>query len=264
MTRRETAAAGRFYPTDAQALATMVDDLLGAVPEEDPTRPEAPVALLVPHAGFRCSGGVAAAAYRLLTDTDPIRTVAVLGPAHFVDPHGAAVPECSTWSTPLGDITIDRPLCARLQDAGLAHGDDQPHRGEHSIEVQIPFLQRLLGTDWTCVPIVARAEPPDTIADALDELTDAGAFVVVSSDLSHYHDEATARRLDARTAAAIESRDPFGIDDRDACGAGVIRGLLTWAVRRDLIVERLRLCTSADTCGGPDSVVGYGAFAVWR
>jgi AmmeMemoRadiSam system protein B len=259
---RHPAVAGRFYPGRAADLAATVDDLLDAAPV--PEADGRPVALLVPHAGYQCSGAVAASAYRMLADTSPIRTVAVLGPAHFLPPHGLAVPECSAWSTPLGDVPVDEALCARLANANIAHRDDRPHAREHSIEVQIPFLQRLLGDGWTLVPVVARSEPPDTIADGIDELVDDDVLVVVSSDLSHYYDEPTARRLDARTATAIVGRDPAGVGDRDACGAGVIRGLLTWAVRHDLTVEQLGRATSADTCSGPDRVVGYGAFAIRR
>lgn len=258
---RAAAVAGPFYPARPEVLAAMVDDLLAA--ETAATTDDPPKTLLVPHAGYRCSGAVAASAYRLLTGAQEISTVAVLGPAHFVNPRGIAVPECATWSTPLGDVPIDRPLCTRLEDAELAHCDDRPHAGEHSIEVQLPFLQRVLGDGWTCVPVAARSAPPETIADCLDQLTQAGTLVVVSSDLSHYHDEPTARRLDARTAAAIVGRDPAGVRDGDACGAGVVRGLLAWALRHGLTVEQLVLGTSADTCGGPERVVGYGAFALW-
>jgi len=253
---RQPAAAGTFYPADPEVLAAGVDALLDSapVPVGDP-----PAALVVPHAGHSCSGPVAATAFRQLRSA---RTVLVLGPGHFRDPGGLAVPECAAWRTPLGEVPIDVAACGHLVDGGLAHRSDHAHAGEHSIEVQLPFLQRALGLDWTLVPVVAGDVSAALVADCIDALAGDGAVVVVSSDLSHYHDEATARRLDERTAQAIVDREVALIGQRDACGAVVVRGLLVWALRHDREVSLLDLATSADTCGDRDRVVGYGAFAV--
>jgi hypothetical protein len=202
---------------------------------------------------------VAGTAYRLAAGAS-VRTVVVAGPAHYVDPGGVVVPRADTWLTPLGEVAIDRERCDRLVEAGCAFRSDTPHDGEHAIEVQLPFLQRILTPGWSLVPLAVRGTSPDAVADALDLL--AGDLVVVSSDLSHYLDEATARRRDRRTVDAILARDPAAIGDDDACGALAVRGLLTWARRRDLGVELLDLATSADTCGGPERVVGYAACAL--
>lgn len=257
---RQPYVAGSFYPAQVHDLVATVDGLLNAAasPYAGSARP---AALVVPHAGYGCSGPVAASAYRQLMDTRWVQTVVILGPGHFRDPHGLAVPECSAWRTPMGDVPVDQNLCARLVDLGLAHRDDGAHAGEHSIEVQLPFLQRVLGDGWFCVPVVARSMSADKVADCIDALTGEGVLVVASSDLSHYHDQPTAQRLDRRTAQAIVELNVAAIDDRDACGAVVVRGVLAWTERRELSMELLDLRTSADTCGDPERVVGYGAFA---
>ena len=256
---RPTAVAGTFYPARSEQLAATVDSLLQAARPDD--RPPAPHAVVVPHAGYVCSGPTAAMAYARI---DPAaRVVAVLGPAHWADLRGLAVPRTRTWTTPLGEVTVDEDLCRELQRTGHVVRDDRPHAGEHSIEVQLPFLQRVLRGGWTCLPVAVGTGPPDLVADCLDALSGAtDVLVVTSTDLSHYHDEATAHRLDRRTCQAVLDREPGAIGRTDACGADALRGLLAWARRRDLAVELLDRSTSADTCGDPNRVVGYAAFAV--
>jgi AmmeMemoRadiSam system protein B len=259
-TVRAPAVSGSFYPGHADHLAAVVDGLLAdgsAGPDLEP------LALVVPHAGYRCSGPVAAAAYRVLRRCrERVRTAVAFGPAHFRDIGGIAVPACTAWRTPLGDVQVDEELRARLVARGLARADDDAHAGEHSVEVQVPFLQRVLAGGWTFLPVVARSVSTEAVGGCIDAVAGDGAMVLVSSDLSHYHDRSTAVALDRRTAEAIVRRDVEAVRDEDACGAEVVRGLLEWARRRDLQVEQLDLGTSADTCSGPDRVVGYGAFAV--
>jgi AmmeMemoRadiSam system protein B len=257
-TVRKPYVAGSFYPADPAELAANVDALLAGHHTSTPP----PVALIAPHAAYHCSGPVAASAYGELAGQ--VRSVMVLGPAHFRDPHGMAVPECSTWRTPLGEVPIDQDLCQTLVAKGLVHHDDHAHADEHSLEVQLPFLQRVLSEGWSCMPVVARSTPADKVADLIDAVSGDGVLVVASSDLSHYHDQRTAQRLDVRTAAAIVDADVAGIRNDDACGAVAVRGLLAWVRRHDLGVELLDLRTSADTCGDASRVVGYGAFAVRR
>jgi len=269
---RPSAVAGTFYPARAESLAATVDSLLEAVVPEEPrdeasrrARPvdhaPAPRAVVVPHAGYACSGPTAATAYARIDPT--ARVVAVLGPAHWGELRGLAVPLATSWATPLGDVTVDEDLCRELERAGHVVRDDQPHLGEHSIEVQLPFLQRVLRRGWTSLPVAVGVGPPELVADCLDALTGAAdALVVTSTDLSHYYDEGTAHRLDRRTCEAVLDREPDGISRADACGADALRGLLAWARRHDLAVELLDRSTSADTCGSPSRVVGYAAFAV--
>jgi AmmeMemoRadiSam system protein B len=254
---RIPAVAGTFYPTGAAALARAVDALLDG-PARTRARPEA---LVVPHAGYRCSGRVAASAHRLLRGCVDVRTVAVLGPAHVRDPHGLAVPACDTWRTPLGEVPVDVHACRLLEERGLAHRDDRPHAGEHSIEVQVPFLQRALGGDWSLVPVVGHDIAPVEVADCLDALAGEGVVVIVSTDLSHYLDRSAADERDRHTVGAILRLDDEAVRTFDACGAAVLRGLLVWLRRHGLGLELLDRGTSADTCSGPDRVVGYAALA---
>ncbi len=254
-------AAGTFYSQDPQALAARVDALIEAAePSEGESEPKG---LIVPHAGYRYSGPVAASAYSLLArmPAPPVR-VAVLGPAHFVGIGGACVPEGAAWATPLGEVPID-PI---LREAAVAAGatvDDGPHAPEHAVEVQLPFLQRILGPSLSILPVaVGHGEPARTAAliGALADLP--GTMVIASSDLSHYHTEREARALDARMAEAVVRRDADAIGPEGACGVHALRGMVEHACGRGLAIRLLDLRTSADTGGDPFRVVGYGAFVL--
>jgi hypothetical protein len=241
----------------------MVDDLLaGALaPEVAP----APAALVVPHAGYVYSGPVAATAYaRLSATAASISRVVAFGPAHYVPVRGAAVPAAFAWATPLGQVPID-PL---LRERAVARGamvDDRPHAPEHALEVQLPFLQRVLGTGFSFLPVAVSEISAGEMADLIGEfLGEEGTLLLVSTDLSHYHDLATARRLDRLTADTILARDSSALSSEGACGFYPLRGLVELAHRKHLSIELLDLRTSADTAGGPERVVGYGAFLVPR
>jgi AmmeMemoRadiSam system protein B len=258
---RRPAVAGTFYPAEASALARHVDGLLDAA--EAPAAGPLPVAIVVPHAGTIYSGPVAATAYaRLRPHAASIARVVAFGPVHRVPVRGAAVPAADAWATPLGVVPIDPVLRARAVARG-AVVDDRPHAPEHALEVQLPFLQRVLGAGFTFLPVAVSELSARAAADLIDEfLGEPGTLVLVSTDLSHYHDLVTARRLDRRTADAILAREPDALSGEDACGFYPLRGLIELARRRDLTLDLLDLRTSGDTAGDPESVVGYGAFAV--
>jgi hypothetical protein len=262
---RHPAVAGLFYPSDPHSLATMVDSFLRAAPEPEPGRP-APVALIVPHAGYRYSGPVAATAYkRLESRPGELRRVVIAGPSHRVLLRGLAAPAASTFLTPLGPVPVDEQLRAAASRHRGVIVDDRPHAVEHSLEVQLPFLQRVLGTDgWTVLPLAVGEAAPRTVADVLESLLDDETLLVLSTDLSHYEPYAAAREHDARTAAAVLRKQPDAIGPTDACGAYPLNGLLELARRRDLDLELLDLRNSGDTEGDRYRVVGYGAFAVTR
>jgi len=265
---RRAAVAGSFYPGETDELAATVEALLeGARLRASegatlPARP-APVALVAPHAGYIYSGPVAASAYHWLRE-QPVRRVAVLGPAHYVPLTGIAVPSAAAFATPIGEVPVEVHTCAALAERHeCVTVDDRPHRPEHSIEVQLPFLQRVLTQGWTCVPLVVGATAPEQVADVLDTLCiDGDMLPVISTDLSHYLDQLTAQRRDRHTAQAVVDQDDAAIGSHDACGAFALRGLLHWARRHELEVRLLHLGTSADTVGDPERVVGYGAFAL--
>ncbi len=259
---RPAAVAGAFYPADAGVLrAEIARSLAGArVPP-----PEAPVpkALIVPHAGYIYSGPIAASGYlRVAPGAGRIRRVVLLGPSHRVALRGIGVSSADAWATPLGLVPLDAEGRDRVLGAPEVAVDDAAHEFEHSLEVQLPFLQTVLD-QFTLVPLVVGDATADRVAAALD-LCWGGpeTLVVVSTDLSHYHRYADAVELDARTAAAIVAGRVAEIGDRDACGARPLRGLLRAAEEHGLTVEQLDLRNSGDTAGDRGRVVGYGAFAL--
>lgn len=271
---RLPAVAGMFYPDDPAELAALVDGLLADVADEGTSMtqaerarangaPSRPVAVVVPHAGYVYSGITAAMVYRGLKPwAHDIRRVMVVGPAHRVPVHHLGLSSDDAFRTPLGDVPIDRAANRLLLEQG-AMVDDHAHQQEHSIEVQLPFLQRVLGNDWALVPVIVGSGSASAVADALDPLWGAhGTLVVVSSDLSHYHDLHTARRMDRDTAAAVTAAAWEHIGSDDACGAVPLRGALELARRRGEHVSLVDLRTSGDTAGPIDRVVGYGSFVV--
>lgn len=257
---RAPAVAGRFYPADPDACAAAVD---GYLTEAEPTEGVRPRALVAPHAGFVYSGPVAGSAYaRLAGSEGPLpERVLILGPAHTVPLRAMAVTGSDAWTTPLGEVPVDPELKAACLACEGVIEDDRPHITEHALEVQLPFLQRVLG-DFSFVPIVVGAVPVDTVADLLAAVWTEDVLVVISSDLSHYHEYATAAELDRRTADAIRTANHGSIDPYGACGVYPLRGLLKLVAQRGLVIEELDLRSSGDTAGDHGSVVGYGAFAV--
>lgn len=252
---RPPAVAGLFYPAGRGELERVVDALL----EEAGRRARAGLrGLVAPHAAYAYSGHVAAAAFALLPEE---AAVALLGPSHFVPLTGIAASGVDAWATPLGEVRVG----VRLREAALAAGavvDDAPHRSDHALEVELPFLQRACPGGLEILPLaVGRAEPGE-VAEVLDALADLGALLVVSTDLSHYLSDEAARRADRATAEAVVRREPEAIADGAACGVHALRGLVEHARRRRLSLDLLGLWTSADAGGEPGRVVGYGAFAL--
>jgi AmmeMemoRadiSam system protein B len=261
---RPPAVAGRFYPADPHALAELVDDLIGAASVaagEAAAGEAAAPAYVVPHAGYQFSGPTAGHAYaRLRAHADQVRRVVLLGPAHYVDMYGCAVPSVAAWRTPLGEVPIDSDLVDRLERAGQVTVDDRPHAPEHSLEVQLPFVQRALPEGVPVLPIAVGPSPVDDVMIALSAVAGPGTVVLCSTDLSHYLDDPTARRQDERTARAVLDLAFERIGVRDACGVFALRGLVSWARHIDLRPALLDLSTSADTAGDPSRVVGYSSF----
>jgi MEMO1 family protein len=252
---RVPAVAGSFYPDDARSLTTLVDSMLDAVP---PGEADEGAGYLVPHAGYTYSGSTAAHVYARLRGR-PLDRVVLLGPAHFVLTRGCAVPAAETWLTPLGPVPIDTAGARQLEAAGLATVDDRPHRPEHSLEVQLPFVQRVLG-EVPVLPVAVGVSDVDAVARLLVAArSDPRTVVVCSSDLSHYLDEQTATVRDEATLQAVCELAPQRVGLRDACGVYALRGLLGWARAAGLTPRVLYRCTSAQTSGDAARVVGYAA-----
>jgi AmmeMemoRadiSam system protein B/AmmeMemoRadiSam system protein A len=258
---RPPAVAGLFYPGVAHRLEEAVAGLLAeaAPPETASTDVKA---LIVPHAGYLYSGPVAASAYACVAALrDRVERVVLLGPAHRVPLRGLAAPRATAFRTPLGDVPVDRAAVDALADLPQVAVSDAPHAPEHSLEVQLPFLQHLLGA-FSLVPLVVGDASDEDVAEVLERLWGGPeTLVVISSDLSHYEDYETARRLDTATTEAIERLDADALDWDSACGRIPVRGLLVLARRRGLVARTLDLRSSGDTAGDRDRVVGYGAWA---
>ena len=256
---RPPAVAGLFYPADAAELAHMVSGLLAAAPGSADRRP--PKAIIAPHAGYIYSGATAARAYALLQPLrGRIRRVVLLGPTHRVAVRGLALPAARSFRTPLGDITIDAQAATALHDLPQVVINDAAHALEHSLEVHLPFLQTVLG-DFTLVPLAVGDANPQEVAAVLRRLWGGDeTLIVVSSDLSHFHDYAEAQALDGATADAIlQLRSD--LDHQQACGATPVCGLTLLARELGLRTELVDLCNSGDTCGDKNRVVGYASFA---
>ncbi|MCS6914906.1 MAG: AmmeMemoRadiSam system protein B [Myxococcales bacterium] len=259
-TLRPAAVAGLFYPAAPAVLRKTVQELLqGAAP---PAQDRPVKALIVPHAGYVYSGPIAATAYRRLhAQAASIRRVVLLGPAHRAPVRGLALPNWTGLQTPLGIVPVDQEGVAALQGLPQVVRSDPAHAAEHSLEVQLPFLQVCLGS-FAVVPLAVGEARAEQVAEVLERLWGGPeTLLLISSDLSHYLDYDTARQLDAQTAHQILAcRIPLSHDQ--ACGATPVNGLLLAARRHGLVVELLDLRNSGDTAGDRARVVGYGAFAL--
>lgn len=257
---RTPAVAGLFYPAEPDALHATVQQLMDSAYTNDRHAP--PKALIVPHAGYVYSGGVAASAYASIqARRNAIRRVVLIGPSHRVYLHGIAAPRADVFATPLGPVRVDRERRAMLIASGEVMSADAPHAQEHALEVQLPFLQTLLG-DFELLPLVAGAAEPGHVARVLDRVWgDEETLVLVSSDLSHYHDYTTAQRIDRQTSELILQRRAT-LHGEQACGSVCINGLLHLAQARDFRLREIQRLNSGDTAGDRRRVVGYGAFAL--
>jgi AmmeMemoRadiSam system protein B len=254
---RQPAVAGMFYPGVPAALRRTTGAFLANASQAPVTSPRA---IIAPHAGYIYSGPVAAesfAAVRALATA--VRRVLVIGPAHYVSFRGIAAPSATAFSTPLGEMPVEEEAVEVVAGLPQIQIDDTPHAPEHALEVELPFLQTLFGP-LPIIPLVVGRASGEDVAEVLAQQWDEGTLLVVSSDLSHYHDCATAKRIDAETAAAIERLDEGSVGADGACGYLPIRGLLIEAKRRGLLARRLDLRNSGDTAGDRRSVVGYGAW----
>ena len=258
---RPAAVAGRFYPAQRAALVAEVDACLEGVPCAA-VAARAPKAVIVPHAGYVYSGPVAAHAYAQLAPLrGRIRRVVLLGPTHRVAVRGLAAPSVAAFETPLGRLPIDREALARIADLPQVVTSDAAHALEHALEVQLPFLQSVLGNGFALVPLAVGDAGADDVAEVLERLWGGDeTLVVVSSDLSHYLPYAEAAAVDRAAVDRILALDA-ALDHEAACGATPINGLLRVARRHALAPRLLDLRNSGDTAGDRSRVVGYCAVA---
>ena len=250
--------AGMFYPGSETELRHAVQGFMAEAKSDMANRPHA---LIVPHAGYQYSGPIAANAYATLTPwATRIDRVAVLAPSHRVPFKGIATSSADAFETPLGLIPVERDTLDVVSSLPGVKELDAAFAQEHAMEVQLPFLQSVL-TDFTLVPLIIGDAKNDDIARVINHLVDDGMLIIVSSDLSHYHDYLTCRLRDRDTTVEIERLHADAIGPYDACGAYPIRGLLTAAAQHGWKVHTLDVRNSGDTAGDKSQVVGYGAYA---
>ncbi len=276
---RPAAVAGAFYPADPAELRATVDALLAdascagdapggiARPRGSggkTTERRAPKALVVPHAGYVYSGPVAASAYASLHEAKGrIARVVLVGPCHRVRVRGLAAPDADTLETPLGRVPVDTDAVATLARFAEVERSDRAHAREHSLEVQLPFLQRALGA-FKVVPLAVGDASPDLVARVIEALWGGPeTLIVVSSDLSHYLPYAVGKGVDRYTAQRVLELSPM-VDPSEACGATPLNALLIVARHKHLSPVLLDLRSSGDTAGPRSDVVGYGAFGFYE
>ncbi len=255
---REPAVAGMFYPANADELADTVQHYLaGATPQPGPI----PKAIIAPHAGYIYSGPVAASAYiQLIPAKYTIKRVVLLGPSHRVPLHGLAASSATHFATPLGRIPLDTQSIEKICQLPQVTINDQAHSQEHSLEVHLPFLQQVLD-EFSLIPLVVGQSTPEEVHQVLAELWGGTeTLIVISSDLSHYHEYTVAKQLDQKTSEAIELFDYKHIDYENACGRDPVNGLLHFAKQIGMKANTIDLRNSGDTAGSHDQVVGYGAY----
>jgi len=259
---RKPAVAGTFYPSSPENLHQMVQGMLADKPL-GPGSSSLPRAIVVPHAGYVYSGEVAAQAYNYLRNNAGRFThVAILGPSHQVALRGMALSSADYFQTPLGDVQVDQQICRQLAQLPHVSVDDQAHKFEHSLEVQLPFLQELLGP-FKLVPIVVGETSPEDIYPVLELLSQADqVLIIISTDLSHYETYEQARIHDKKTSESIQELNYEAINYGDACGRNPLNGLLYFARKKNLHVVNVALQNSGDVAGDHDRVVGYGSYLI--
>jgi len=252
-----------FYPGEARALAAEVDELLGGVGEAEP-RLGFPKALIVPHAGYIYSGPVAAHAYAALAPArGVVKRVVLLGPTHRVAVRGLALPGAQFFDTPLGRIPVDQDAVRSLAGLPQVVTSAPAHAMEHSLEVQLPFLQRALG-EFRLVPLAVGRAGVQEVAAVLERLWGGSeTLIVISTDLSHYHKYDEARRIDGATLERI-ARFATDLSHEEACGATPLNGFLSESKKKGMQIRLLAACNSGDTAGGKGQVVGYSSFGVYE
>jgi hypothetical protein len=263
---RSPVVAGLFYPGEAAELRRSVHRYLDDAPAWPGDR-RPPKAVIAPHAGYAYSGATAGFAFRALSrdgsrhgDSAAVERVVLLGPSHRIPFRGVATTEASAYATPLGEMPIDRELVSAAERLPVVAPYPAAHAPEHSLEVELPFLQELFA-GASLLPLVVGDVEADDLAAVLEAVWGGSeTVIVVSSDLSHYLSYEEARRVDRATAERILALDGPLLPTA-ACGAFPINGLLAVAAGKGLRAELLDLRSSGDTAGDKDRVVGYGAFA---
>jgi len=262
MSVRPAAVADLFYPGEVGPLTTFIADTLSEASAQLSADMPIPKAVIAPHAGYIYSGLTAAFAYAALKHAN-INRIILLGPAHRVPFYGMALSGYDAFATPLGEVRLDAKAMQQALSFADVQVNDAAHAQEHSLEVQLPFLQVVLG-DFSLLPICIGSVQPDAVARVVESLWgDEKTLFVVSSDLSHFHSYDEARALDFQSVdTVLEMRE--ALNHEQACGATGINALLTVARRHGLTSQLLDYRNSGDTAGDKERVVGYASIAFFE
>lgn len=269
---RPSPIAGTWYPKDPEVLANSIDAYLKEV--QLLTLEGQVLGVIAPHAGHRYSGAVAAHAFATLRGLTP-DLVVVISPFHNFDPHPLLTTKHQAYATPLGNIEVDQHTLNELQSHLQIPITPIANDKEHSLEIELPFLQRVLKNDFKLLPIMVRAQE-ETVAKQLGEalaktIKNRNAILVASTDLSHFYDQQTAQKLDQEMLNRFTTLNPTTIFEAEQTGKGFACGhaavaTVQWAVKElgANNVQILKYATSGDVTGDFQSVVGYGAAAILR
>lgn len=253
------AVAGLFYPDNPDELRSQVSNFLQ---QGQAGRVERPKALIAPHAGYIYSGATAGHAYaQLKSIADSITDVVILAPSHHLAFPGIGYCSATQFQTPLGYLMVNQQAISLISNLPQVHQVDEAFEKEHSLEVQLPFLQMTLG-DFQITPLLVSDAKSTEVAEVLEQLWGGDeTLIVISSDLSHYLDYKSAQQVDREATRAIEQLEPGRLDYHHACGRTPVSGLLIAARHHHLNATTLDLRNSGDTAGPRNQVVGYGAYA---
>ena len=259
MNNRKTAVAGRFYPDEINELNNVVLSMLNVQPKS----PRMPKALIVPHAGYIFSGQIAADAFSYLTQyKGQIKRVFLLGPSHRFPLRGCAVTDHDAFESPLGPIVIDKEIRNKLLANNEVQSINQAHQLEHSLEVQLPFLQHVLD-EFQLIPILIGGENQHKIADMLEKYAqDSSSLIVVSTDLSHFLSQPECIKVDGKTIDKILSYQAT-LSPSDACGCSAVNGLLEYSRRQGWGIELISQRNSGEVIDNKKEVVGYASFVLF-
>jgi AmmeMemoRadiSam system protein B len=246
---RRAVVAGSFYPSNKDQLERMIDEFLAKAKVEDIEAK----GFVMPHAGYIYSGQVAAYGYKIISNLKPKRVI-ILGPSHFIPFIGSSISTADFWETPLGKVKVEKVKTEFLDFP-------EAHKYEHSIEVQLPFLQRVL-KDFQIIPISIGDDDYKDIAKQLESLLE-DAIIIASSDLSHYHDYDTAVKIDSLANEAIPKLDLKKTEKIEACGKTGILALMYLAKKQGWFGKKLFYANSGNTAGDKSQVVGYGCYAFY-
>lgn len=259
---REESLAGRFYPAEKEFLSKVLDRYLAGAPADSAGR--FPKAIIAPHSGLIYSGPIAASAYAQWRGATAIRRVVVIGPSHKYEFPGIAVPDSVRFRTPLGELKIDESAAAHLVSAKLARVFEAPFLNEQSIELQLPFIQKVLGAPLI-LPLITSSVDTVMVEEVLNEVWGGPeTAIVLSCELSQNQSYESAVRIDRTTSGLIQKFEAGKITADQACGHRALRGFLRCCSKRKYDCECLDLRTSADTTGLDKPVAGYGAFALFK